>query len=239
MFDFIDPAFERPAIDLLRHVGDFNSGGVEPIKLGALQEIMGLEGEAGRQNQIGWNIAEQLAQKGLLVIGNSEKDDDGVFRSSVSLTSEGWKAYRKIIDNDNDGLPYGFIALPFHEPELENVVQVLERKIRDKLGFLLVDLNDRARAGIIDDNLREQIENSSFVLAELTHGNPGAYWEAGYAEGKGIPVVYICEKEKFKEGKTHFDTNHRMTVFWAKGDLEAFSDELVRVLKQSIGKSTL
>ena len=39
------------------------------------------------------------------------------------------------------------------------------------------------------------IRDAKFVIADLTHDNNGAYWEAGYAEGLGKPVIYICEKE--------------------------------------------
>ncbi len=47
-----------------------------------------------------------------------------------------------------------------------------------------------------------QIRDAKFVIADLTHGNDGAYWEAGYAEGLGKPVAYICEKEEFKKRAT-------------------------------------
>ena len=45
--------------------------------------------------------------------------------------------------------------------------------------------------------MRERIRDAAFVLVDLTHDNPGAYWEGGYAEGLGKPVIYICEASKF------------------------------------------
>jgi len=57
-----------------------------------------------------------------------------------------------------------------------------------------------------------RIQSSDFLIADLTHDNSGAYWEAGYAEGLGKPVIYTCESVKFKNHKTHFDTNHLATV---------------------------
>jgi len=59
---------------------------------------------------------------------------------------------------------------------------------------------------------------SRFLLADLTHGNQGAYWEAGFAEGLGKPVIYTCEKTVFenKEHGPHFDTNHHLTVLWSE-----------------------
>ncbi len=60
------------------------------------------------------------------------------------------------------------------------------------------------------------------MIAELSHDNSGAYWEAGYAEGLGKPVIYICEQKKFDEKGTHFDTNHCTTVFWDRDNDKGF-----------------
>ena len=95
-------------------------------------------------------------------------------------------------------------------------------------------MRDVARAGVIDNIMRTQIRDSAFVIADLTHDNPGAYWEAGYAEGLGKPVIYICEKSKFDNESTHFDTNHCTTVPWSKDDPEGFRKELIATLRRSL-----
>ena len=60
-----------------------------------------------------------------------------------------------------------------------------------KTGFEIRKLDDVKRVGLIDDKLRVEIRRSRFLIANLTHDNNGAYWEAGYAEGLGIPVIYM------------------------------------------------
>ncbi len=72
------------------------------------------------------------------------------------------------------------------------------------------------------------------LLADLTHDNEGAYWEAGFAEGLGKPVIYTCEREKFKEMKTHFDTNHHLTVIWDKGDPSKAAEELKATIRATL-----
>jgi nucleoside 2-deoxyribosyltransferase len=52
------------------------------------------------------------------------------------------------------------------------------------------------------------------VIADLTHDNNGAYWEAGFAEGLGRPVIYTCRKQKWDATKSHFDTSHLNTIIW-------------------------
>ena len=83
--------------------------------------------------------------------------------------------------------------------------------------------------------MRIQIRDSKFVIADLTHGNQGAYWEAGFAEGLGKPVIYICEKSKFEEpGWVHFDTNHNTTITWSEGDEEKFCKRLIASLRRTL-----
>ena len=82
--------------------------------------------------------------------------------------------------------------------------------------------------------MRIRIRDSVFVIADLTHDNSGAYWEASYAEGLGKPVVYICERTKFDEQRTHFDTNHCTTVLWSEDDPDNFGNELVATLRRSL-----
>jgi nucleoside 2-deoxyribosyltransferase len=104
-------------------------------------------------------------------------------------------------------------------------------------GFNLEKLNDRPEAGIIDNILRQRIRQVRFVICDLTHGNHGAYWEAGFAEGLGKPVIYTCKKAVFEgaEGeKPHFDTNHHQTIVWSVDNLEKNAEELKATIRCSI-----
>ena len=49
-------------------------------------------------------------------------------------------------------------------------------------------------------------------------------------------VIYICEKKKFDEKKTHFDTNHCTTVPWSRDDDEGFRQKLTATLRRSISE---
>jgi hypothetical protein len=79
---------------------------------------------------------------------------------------------------------------------------------------------DKQPAGLIDDQMRAAILASRFVISDLTHGSPGAYWEGGFGEGLGLPVIYTCEKSAWDEQKTHFDTNYLVTIIWDKAELK-------------------
>ena len=85
--------------------------------------------------------------------------------------------------------------MQFNDSELDAFVKdIVKPAVKEGIGYDLVDMNDVARAGIIDNIMRTQIRDAAFVIVDLTHENSGAYWEAGYAEGLGKPVIYNLRK---------------------------------------------
>ncbi len=167
--------------------------------------------------------------------GSRKSSRDGtVQRRMIELSWKGWEQFEKARRGATPG-NYGFLAMQYGDDLLESfAADVMKPAIKDGIGYELIDLRDVAQAGIIDNLLRERIRDSAFVIVDLTHDNSGAYWEAGYAEGLGKPVIYICEKNKFNEKRTHFDTNHCTTVPWLADQGKLFADELVATLRRSM-----
>ena len=98
--------------------------------------------------------------------------------------------------------------------------------------------NQAARAAAsrndLDDQMRVAIRNSRFVVADLTHACRGSYWEGGFAEGLGRPVIYTCEKRAWEAEKSHFDTNHLTTVIWDKNDLATAEQQLTAIIRNTL-----
>ena len=153
---------------------------------------------------------------------------------SINLTSNGWQQYKAEKRGKIAG-SYGFIAMKFHDPILDPFVRnVVKPAVKEGTGYDLVDLREVSRAGVIDNIILDQIRGAAFVIADLTHDNPGAYSEAGSAIALGKPVIYICERSKFEERSTHFNANHRTTVLWSTDDPDQFRRELIATLRRSL-----
>lgn len=148
-------------------------------------------------------------------------DYDG-FRNEnflARLTIAGWQRYEAIKRATVESRT-AFMAMKFGDPELTAIVEDHFRPAVQLAGFQLRLLSDGQPAGLIDDQMRVRLRTSRFTIADLTHANNGAYWEAGFAEGLGRPVIYTCRKKEWDEldangkRKVHFDTNHLATVIW-------------------------
>jgi len=175
----------------------------------------------------------ELASRGLVDCKNVSSFSGKATRD-VSLTLSGWETWKANQCGENSSF-FGVIAMKYKDKILDLFVEeVVKPAVKTIRGYKLERVDDNPRSGIIDMIMRQTIQESAFVLADLTHGNNGAYWEAGYAEGLGKPVIYLCEKDKFDREKTHFDTNHCTTIIWDKDKPEEFSKQLVAAIKNSL-----
>lgn len=156
-----------------------------------------------------------------------------VLRDKVTLPFKGWEYYERLKLGAVESRK-AFMAMQYNDEKLDKIVEDVFKSAVEKTGFELFKLVDRPKAGLIDDRLRVEIQTSRFLIADLTHENAGAYWEAGYAEGLGKPVIYTCEKAKFEEQKTHFDTNHHLTVIWDANNPSVAAEELKATIRATL-----
>jgi len=198
-----------------------------------------MQAEIGARTQEGMDkVVEYLIEKKLIESTNLHtpayfEDTTGPSQFRMTLTMDGWEYYEKLKQGTSSNRR-AFIAMKFGDADLDYMLANCFRLAIKDTGFDLFRLDDAPKAGLIDDRLRVEIRVSRFLIADLTHENPGAYWEAGYAEGLGKPVIYTCEKKKFEEKKTHFDTNHHTTVLWDKDNLEKTAQDLKNTIRATL-----
>lgn len=225
------PSPKQQALNLIRFVGDKVAQDGKPLSEFP-DDIHAVVGSPNRDFAMA--LVRQLRDRGQInavSCGHMESADEVM---EISLTLSGWDQYEAEQQGQISG-NYGFMALKFGDPVLDPFLRDVIKPAIAKLGMTLEDMRDAAQAGIIDNVMRARIRDSAFVLVDLTHANEGAYWEAGYAEGLGKPVLYLCSKQVFEDRGTHFDTNHCTTVLWDTKNPSKFSDELMATLRRSLG----
>ena len=88
-----------------------------------------------------------------------------------------------------------FVAMPMNEnakPELADTHDRL-KAVCEKLGLTAKRVDDVQTNNRITDTIRDMIEASEFVIADLTDNRPNVFFEAGYAEGIGKTPIYIAK----------------------------------------------
>lgn len=183
------------------------------------------------------SISTHLEQKGLIRTQQLGSKKEGVPTGKINLTFEGWEKFNELQYIRQDSRK-AFMAMDFNQADIQTVFNAYKKAVK-QTGFELIKLNDVPKAGIIDDRLRVEIRKARFLIVDLTHGNRGAYWEAGFGEGLGKEVIYSCEKDVFEEEKTHFDTNHLHTVLWKIDDLQTATEELKATIRNTLSSEAI
>lgn len=154
---------------------------------------------------------------------------------SAQLTLKGWKQFDEL-QRGKSTSRMAFMAMQFGDKELDRIYQDHFKPAVAASGFDLKRIDEGQSAGLIDDRLRVEIRQCRFLIADLTNQNKGAYWEAGYAEGLGKPVIYTCRKDVFddKNKGPHFDTNHHLTVVWSPNEMAGAEAKLTATIRATL-----
>ncbi|OGQ97778.1 MAG: hypothetical protein A2521_02445 [Deltaproteobacteria bacterium RIFOXYD12_FULL_57_12] len=191
-------------------------------------------------------LAAQAIEAGF-VDGIATRGIEGNYATltTIKLTLKGWGLFEELQRGKASGRN-AFMAMQFGDPELDRIFSDHFKPAVKATDFDLKRLDEGQPAGLIDDRLRVEIRQSRFLIADLTHHNRGAYWEAGYAEGLGKPVIYTCQKDVFEakpkgkgKGKNkdrgpHFDTNHHLTVVWDPDNLPEAVEKLKATIRATL-----
>ena len=155
----------------------------------------------------------------------------GVSPNTYTISVKGWMAFEEVSRGRTSGRR-AFIAMPFNRPDLDRVWLPALREAVADTGYELARVDDNPEPGLIDTKMRNEIRAARFLLVELTHGNNGAYWEAGFAEGLDKPVIYLRNEDDQK--KAHFDVEHSFRIEWKADSMEAALRKLKATIREAM-----
>ena len=136
------------------------------------------------------------------------------------------KINRKITQSDK-----GFVAMWFDSFLIPAYEQGFERGIM-RAGYDPVVMNRVEHVNRIDDEIIARVKTSLFVVADFTGHRGGVYFEAGFALGLGLPVIWTCRKDDMEN--LHFDIRQYNTIDWDDyGDL---ASRLQYRIEATVGK---
>jgi hypothetical protein len=195
---------------------------IEPWDFSALLATIGVYSEPTF-----WSIVHRLGHQHLLDFRKETLE--------FSFTLDLWDRYEELRKSQPESR-LAFMAMEFNQSDVDWMYANSFKPAVAATGFGLRTILDGQRAGIIDDQLRVEIRRSRFLISDLSHGNQGAYWEAGFAEGLGKPVIYTCETAVFnnKDTKPHFDANHCLTVIWDRSKPQEAAEKLKATIRATL-----
>ena len=123
------------------------------------------------------------------------------------------------LQGTNTDSSQAFVAMWFHDSTNDAYDKGIEPAIK-KAGYKPLRIDRKEHVNKIDDEIIAELRRSRFLVADFSHGHDGArggvYYEAGFAHGLGLPVIFACSKDSVET--LHFDTNHYNHIVWKTPD---------------------
>jgi nucleoside 2-deoxyribosyltransferase len=173
---------------------------------------------------------KSIAERGLIRFSAENQRTINDPFQVVDITAAGWdfleRNARTVAISDQ-----AFVAMSF-SPELKTIWENGIKSAIERAGYVAYRVDSKPHADRIDVKIMAEIKNSRFLVADVTEQKRGVYFEAGYALGLGIPVLWLCRKDDLKNA--HFDTNHYNHILWENET--GLEEELYNFVCAIIGK---
>ena len=118
------------------------------------------------------------------------------------------------------------------DDSMSNARQEIKKCIAE-LGYEPSIVDEIAHNEKITDRLIAEIKLSKFVICDFSHDNSGVrgsvYFEAGFAQGLGKPVIWLANKNS----KLAFDTAQYNNIMWENPSeiSDKLKDRIVATIK--------
>lgn len=140
-----------------------------------------------------------------------------------------------------------FVAMWFNDEMQKTYSDIINPAIEQEAGYKAIKIDNKEHVNYITDEIIKEIRRSKFMIADLTGSRSGVYYEAGFAFGLGLPVIFTCRKdwenniEKdcgcTRDG-VHFDIKQRNMIFWEEDNPEEFKKALINRIGAVVGLNT-
>ncbi|KOP78148.1 hypothetical protein AMS59_13705 [Lysinibacillus sp. FJAT-14745] len=132
------------------------------------------------------------------------------YPDNFKITIKGWERLNELNSSEVDSKQV-FVAMWFNEEVETAYTNAIEQAIKDN-GYEPIRIDKVQHNNKIDDEIIANIKKSNFVVADFTGHRGGVYFEAGYAMGLGLPVIWCCRKDHLDD--LHFDTRQYSHLVW-------------------------
>ncbi|MHA1206864.1 MAG: nucleoside 2-deoxyribosyltransferase [Candidatus Hodarchaeales archaeon] len=137
-----------------------------------------------------------------------EKNGTSCYR--LELTVEGWQKVEEQA-KPNIESKQAFVAMWFDD-EMKSAYSEGIAKLEEDTGFSMLRIDMKQFNDKICDKILAEIRRSRFLIADVTKHRQGVYFEAGFAMGLGLPVIWTCRQDEIDE--CHFDTRQYNHITW-------------------------
>lgn len=229
------PAAQEQLDNLLLHLASaLRPGEARTLFARELKATLG----TATDNEARWVLDEAQRADWIVASQGTQPSGYGWSLEDATLSLKGWQRHAELLKSGAKSR-HAFMAMKFGDAGLDALYRDHLEPAVALTGFdLRRTSDDHKTAGNIVNRMRVELRTSRFVVCDLTHGNRGAYWEAGFAEGLGRPVFYLCRRDVLdsadRDTRPHFDTAQQLIIGWDPADPAAAMRELKDAIRATL-----
>ncbi len=145
-----------------------------------------------------------------------------------------------------------FVAMWFNDTTRQLYEAAIKPAI-EQAGYKVMRIDDKSHNEKICDEIIAEIRKSKAIIADMTCGlakpeswsaedivgapRGGVFYEAGFAHGLGIPVIWTVNQEIADiENVSHFDVRQYNQIRWTEENLEEAKKEILNRIEATLGQ---
>lgn len=173
-----------------------------------------------------------LVERGFLTLTDNKgfRYAPGNNSISIAISPLGWN-YLDEYEQRAIELSQAFVAMSFSKSMSKIWEQAIKPAINEA-GYKAYRIDSTQDHYKFNIKIIDEIRNSLFVVAEVTENKNYVYFEAGYAVGRNLPVIWCVHKNDIDN--VHFDMRKSNHVVWKSP--EDLKDKLYDVICSAVGR---
>ena len=227
------PTVGEKAVKLLRHLAKSYPIAGQLFRVPIQEEVLA----------ICWaTSSDELIYLATEVLGRHHSylmpDGHGQPTLATSISPKGHNFLDHLSRSSGESSPYGFVAMRFND----STARLRENGIKPAIaaaGYRTTLIDEVEHLEHIDDQILAAIRRCRFLVADLTDQRQNVYYEAGFAQGLGSPVIWTCRQSEIDDKRLHFDVRQYACIGWEEDGLEGFQRRLRNRIVSTIGPGPL
>lgn len=224
------PNVEEKAVKLLRHLATKHPIAGQTFQIPFMEPAL---------RAITWTaMADELHYIAKQVLGHHHgyllPNELGHYGNATNISPKGHAFLERLRSGRNEDSHYGFVAMRFNEATVRLREEGLKPAIANA-GYSTTLIDEVEHLEHIDDQILAAVRRCRFLVADLTGQRQNVYYEAGFAQGLGVPVIWTCRTSEITDHQLHLDVRQYAFIDWEEATLDIFRERLTNRIVKALG----
>lgn len=161
-------------------------------------------------------IGQLVNQNYIRHIESYIEDNVTTYPEKVIIEVDGWKRINELKQKPAGLLEQAFVAMWFDDSTNVIYNKGIKPAIEFNSNYKALRIDNVEHNNKICDQIIAEIKKSKFIVADFSGNRGGVYFEAGFAQGLGLPVIWLVNEKHIDN--LHFDTRQYNHIVYSDYD---------------------